>query len=149
MLGPLFFKCMLCIHLKDEEAQAYKSLPTHSKWGKKRLTRGQMPCLEAPIQAPFSAFCPLGSMHLQALLVSVAWHTSACFQEASGLRRGLWPLLRPEASCMCGQSPHIEKKHTLGKCMLCIHLKKRGPSMALGMGQSPMQDRPHLVHFAL
>jgi len=54
-----------------QEAQAYKSLPTHSKWGKNWLTRGQMPCLEAP--APLRrGHCPLGSMHLQAELVSVA-----------------------------------------------------------------------------
>jgi len=67
--------------------------------------------------APFSAFCPLGSMHLQALLVSVAWHTSVCSQEASCLSLGLWPKERQEASW----------EHTLGQHLALLQVGQEPP----------------------
>jgi len=95
------------------------------------LQEGTNAFIEAP--APFSAFCPV-SQHLEGFLcvgkahtcmlglcpsmkrampthrkpilpswelASVAWHTSVCFFS------------------MCGQSPHIEKKHTLVMHLSC------------------------------
>ena len=78
------------------------------------------------------------------------WAKPTHMQEASGPSLGLWPLYvwaktsmlglcpsieGPLASCMCGQSPHIEKKHTLG----------------MGGGQSPAYKRANasLKAFAL
>ena len=85
------FKCMLCIHLLSsmQEAQAYKSLPTHSKWGRYLgLQEGK---------------CPVERLlpHLEegiALLAACTYKPSVCSQEAIGLSRGQRPLERQEAS---------------------------------------------------
>ena len=79
--------------------------------------------------APFSAFCPLGSMHLQALLVSVAWHTSVCSQEASCLSLGLWPKERPLASWehTLGPSYLLQSKRPFFR-PLTLQLCKWGPA---------------------